>query len=183
MSYVNAMIAIQSNSVETFLDNWRFDTNGDRLRNDFTPFNSGQDNSQTIDVYDNSFCIVSMETQGYWKISNNKQLISIYIADIVEPDWADLEPDPKDVLTVLHYLREVFPGPFQILEVFKRDGVRHGQTLILPTYDNEGNEIDPEEIVGQSTYPAFPQADMLAYMPEGIISQLNKILGWNDRRW
>ena len=201
---INILLAINSNQVEAFLDNWRFDADGNRVANDFAPFNAGNDLSTTIDVYKPAFFSVANSAQGGWREntsgSSNKKLVTVYVADIVEPDWADpSDPDPKDILTVIHYLRETFPGSVQILEAFKRDGTRHGQTLVPATYDDESVELTPESVEGTATYNANPQADSLEYMPDDVtydvdgvetsrtaatqLKEVNKLFGWSDRKW
>ena len=147
---INAQIAIQNNSVESFLDNWRFsydaDDNATRLANDFTPFETSGDRPTTIDVYNSRFCVVPLTAQGLWKKdtgAGGRSLVSLYVADI---------QDAQGKLEVLDYLRTNFAGPFVILDVWNEAGTRFGQTLIHATYDDEGNELTPENITGQPTY-------------------------------
>lgn len=200
---INVLLAIQVNQLESFLDNWKFDVDGNRLVTSFAPFQATPE-SPTIDVYQPQFCLVPKTPQGSWKIddsgANNKQLVSIYIADIVELDWtAPQDPTPAEVLTVLHYLREAFAGALTIMGAWDTNGLQHGQTLIPATYDPEGVEIAPEAITGQPTYPLMPQVDALKYMPDDVgydasgveISrtlastpkQVNLIYGQKDRQF
>ena len=197
---INILTAINNNQVEQFFDNFRFEEGGARLATDFAPFTI-PDTEHTIDVY-GSDCDVHMATQGHWKVNgaDNKTLVSIYISDIVYPDWSDpTDPDPKDVLAVINYMRQAFPGPIQILDAFKKDGLRHGEELIPATYDELGDEVTPETIMGTPTYPPNPSADTLLYMPDVITydtngdvvsttqattrTEVNKLYGWNDRKW
>ena len=177
---INVLININVNQVEQFFDNFRFDEDGNRLATDFAPYQTDPAaRTPAIDVYNIRDCYVHMPAQGLWKDKsqgpNNFQLVTLYVADKVEPDWTDpQDPDPKDILTVVHYLRETFPGAIQVLDTFYTDsGVRHGQTLIPAVLDEEGNEVTPEQIVGQPTYPPNPKNDMLKYMPDDVVYDNN----------
>lgn len=201
---INALVAINSNQVDSFFDNWRFDEEGNRLVTDFAEFNSGGEGSPTIDVYNVSHCVVPSTSQGSWRENTsgaqNKQLVTIYVADFAEPDWSDPnDPDPKTVLTIVNYLRETFSGAIQVLDCFQTNGVRHGQTLIPATYDENGDELTPESIEGNPTYQPNPQADMLLYMPDDVVydeegnevsrtpatelTDVINVLGRADRKW
>lgn len=201
MNKVNALFAININDIDAFYNNWLFSNIGDRLANDFAEFDSGVN---IIDVYKDNFCKVLISARNYWKVNQdgtqNKVLVTLYVADIVEPDWTDpSDPDPKDILTVVHYLRETFPGSIQILDCFKSDGVRHGQTLVPAIYDNTGSLITPEKIIGTPTYPSNPQTDTLLYMPDNVIydidgievsrtiatelTEVNNLVSWVNKRW
>lgn len=142
MSFVNALLAIQVNQVEAFLDNWRFDANGNRLANDFAPYQTNPD-TPAIDVYDEKDCVPPLTTQGAWKVNDSGaqplQLVSMYVADKTELDWTDpQDPDPGTVLTVVHYLRETFPGAVAVLDCFKKNGLRHGQEFV---YTENGTKV------------------------------------------
>ena len=207
---INALLNINVNQVEQFFDNWRFDEDGNRLATDFAPYQTdagdGTPGSGTpaIDVYDDRDFYVNLTAQGHWKDAvqgpNSFQLLNVFVADKTELDWTDpADPDPGTVLTVVHYIRETFPGAIQVLDCFKRDSVRHGQTLIPAVLDEDGNEITPEQITGQPTYPPIPKAEMLEYMPDDVTydqdgnetgrtpatdyKPVNKTLGWTDRRY
>jgi hypothetical protein len=194
---IEVQFDININQVEQFFDNFRFDNDGNRLATDFAPFKSptSPERFPTIDVYDINYFYINLTAQGQWKERtqgpNDFQLVSCYVADIVELDWTDpADPDPGNVLTVIHYMRETFPGAVTILDCFQRNGVRHGQTLIPAELDEEGNVITPEQIIGQPTYPPLPKAQYLEYIPDDEedvpatdYKQVNKTLGWADRRY
>lgn len=203
---INALFAIQLNSVEQFLDNWRIDEEGNRLATDFAPYQTAPD-TPLIDVYSLADCTVPEVSQYLWKDDlsspspvQKKQLVTLQVANKTELDWTDPDdPDPKEIVTVIHYLREVFPGSIQVMDVFKVEGVRHGQTLIPATFDDQGNEITPEEIIGIPTYPPMPKTNALEFMPDDVVydndgnevsrtpatdyKQVNKVLGFADRRY
>lgn len=188
---INALIAINSNQVQNFLDNFRADENG-RIRTDFAAGTPG--NVFFIDPYDTRYLTVIDNNQGLWKENTSGPqpftLVTIYVADLVEPDWTDpQDPDPGPVLTVLHYLREAFPGGLVVLDVFQRNGLRHGQS-----FDTDGTTV-----IGQPTYPSIPKAEMLLYTPDDVTydadgnetsrtpatdyKEVNKLAGWADRRY
>jgi hypothetical protein len=184
---VNCLLSINKNQVEQFLNNWRFDVDGNRLANDFPEWESPS--GFMVDAYSLVQCYVHLPAQGLWKDDDSgpqtKQLVVINVVDVIEPDWTDpQDPDPADKLTVLHYMRETFPGAVTILDCFKTDGVRHGQEAIK---DAEGNVID---ISGQPTYPPIPKVDMLLFMPDddgGVpatdYKEVNTNLGSAQRRY
>lgn len=184
---INVFLSINVNQVEQFFDNWRFDIDGNRLATDFSPYQTNT-NSPSIDVYDPFDFVISELAQYLWKDDvvgiNQFQLVNILVSDKTEPDWSDPnDPDPKIILTVVNYVRETFPGAIQVLDAFKRDGIRHGQTLAE----------DGVTIVGQPTYPPIPKLQFLDYLPDDLdedgnvigpatdYKQVNLVLGWNDR--
>lgn len=210
---VNALLIINANQVDQFLDNWRFDetdpANPVRLANDFAPYQTNP-GTPAIDVYDTRQCEVYETMQGLYKVNSQGaqplQMVPIYFRDYVEPDWTDpQDPDPKDVLTIVHYIREAFPGAVVIADVFTQDGVRHGQTLVPAVLDDDGNVIVPEQVTGTPTYPPLPKLDMLLYMPDDVVhdtdpespgfgneisrtpatdyKQVELLAGWRDRRY
>lgn len=200
---INLLAAINVNQVEIFLDNFRFDADGNRLATDFDPYQTNPD-TPAIDVYDTRDCYVTPEFQGYWKERsvgpNNFQLVNILVADKTEPDWTDpADPFPKTILTVVHYLRESFSGGLKVLDVFKRDGIRHGQTLVPAVLDENGQVVTPEQIIGQPTYPPVGKTEMLDYMPDDVVydddgneisrtpateyKEVHNVLGYSSRRY
>jgi hypothetical protein len=184
MAYVNLLMSINLNQVDAFLNNWRFDEDGNRLATDFAPYQT-EAGTPVIDVYAKDV-IPQLTAQGLWRVNdqgpvqNHTQLVSIKITDKTELDWTDpQDPDPKEILTVAHYLRETFPGGLIILDAFKKDGIRHGQ------------ELQPDDtITGQPTYPPIPKAQFLAYIPDDAdespatdYKEVNNSLGWANRRY
>lgn len=181
--FVNAMIRLNTNQVEQFLNNWRFDEDtGARLANDFAPYQTrpfvdiNDRGTPAIDVYNPDHCMPDFGSVNKWKVKDsgpvNVQgtLITISCREFLEPDWTDpQDPEPKIILTVLHYLRETFAGQFQILDVFKPDGIRHGQTYVAPQFDLDGNPTTPEQILGLPTYPSTTKADMVGHMPDDVV--------------
>ncbi len=185
---INALLSINVNQIERFYDNWRFRPDleeiAQRVRTDFAPY---QTNATTplIDVYNvKDFQII--EDLELWKDRqqgpNNFRLVSCYVADKTELDWTDpQDPDPKEILTIVHYLRETFPGVIKVLDCFKMDGIRHGQTLAE----------DGITVTGQPTYPPVGKNEMLDYMPDDIdppgpatnYKQINLIAGQKTRRY
>jgi hypothetical protein len=190
---INCLLSINKNQVEQFLDNFRFDGDGNRLATDFPEWTSPA--GFEVNVYDIRQCYLHLPAQGQWKDDTSgpqdKQLVVLNVIDFVEPDWTDpQDPDPADKLTVLHYLRETFPGAVTILDCFKQDGFRHGQTLIPAERDENGDIITPEQITGNPTYPPIAKADMLLYMPDNEdetpatdYKEVNTNLGSAQRRY
>ena len=190
---INCLLSVNKNQADQFLDNWRFDSDGNRLASDFPEWESPA--GLVVNVYDIKQCYVHLPAQGLWKDDTSgpqdKQLVVINVLDFVEPDWTDpQDPDPADKLTVLHYMRETFPGALTILDCFKPDGVRHGQTLIPAELDENGQVITPEQITGQPTYPPIPKAEMLLFMPDDDVGvpattykEVNTNLGSAQRRY
>lgn len=169
---INALISINVNQIEQFFDNWRYDADGNRLANDFAPYQTSPD-TPAIDVYDQIHFYINMSAQGHWKLNSSgaqpMQLVNVFVADLTEFDWTDpQDPEPGIVLTVVNYIREAFPGAIQVLDCFQMNGVRHGQVLVPPVLDDNGAIVVPEQITGTPTYPPNPKADMLLYMPDDI---------------
>lgn len=208
MSFVNAIIRLNPNQIDNFLDNWRFDEiTGQRLGNDFAPYKTDSSReTHAIDVYDPGFCMPDFGSRDKWKkllvgpASQHRELLTIACKDLVELDWTDpQDPNPGPAITVLHYLREVFPGQLQIVDVFKSDGIRHGQTYIAPQFDQDGNPLSPEQIIGQPTYPPLDKATMVLHMPDDVTydndgneisrtpatdyKEVHTILGFSPRRY
>lgn len=180
---INVLLAVQLNQVEQFLDNWRIDVTetpqgGLVETRRATDFVAGTPGIKFIDVYDPEYCIVNQSEQGLWKNIDSgappqqKQLVTMMVADITELDWTDpQDPSPGTVLTIVHYIREAFPGAVQVLDCFTADGVRHGQSLV-PELDVDGNVIG-ETIVGQPTYPPLTKTEFLQYVPDDVTYDQN----------
>jgi len=143
---INIQLSINVNQVEQFFDNFRFDVNGNRLATDFAPF-TPPTGSEQLDVYDPEYFEIPLSGQGFWKERtvgpNNFQLVDVLVKDYVVKDWTDpLDPDPGDVLAVIHYMREVFPGALVILDAFDfRTGLRHGQASELTQTGTQQVEV------------------------------------------
>ena len=73
--------------------------------------------------------------------ANDTQVVSCYVNPHMELDYTDpLDPDPKEILTLVHYLRETYPGRLQILGAWDGyTGIPLGQTFVPATY----NELTP----------------------------------------
>lgn len=213
---INLLIAFNSTDVNNFLDNFRFDEtpnpdNPDgppirtRKRTDFIPFQDHTDTPQTWDLYDPRHLWINMQAYGMWKERaqgpNTYAVVSCYIHPHTELDYTDpADPDPGTVLTIAHYLREMYPGRAQILGAWQRDGVQAGQTLVPAVWDytDPFNPvlISQETVIGIPYYPLNP--DYLGWMPDNVeldenmtetsrspaveFKQINKVAGWADRR-
>lgn len=206
---VHALLIVNQNQSEQFLDNWRFDAAGNRLANDFAPYQTNP-GTPAIDVYSTEQVEVYDTMQGLYKVRpgppQDSVLVPFLCRDYTELDWTDpQDPDPGTVLTILQYVREAFPGAVVIADVFTQDGVRHGQTLVPAVLDDDGNVIVPEQVTGTPTYPPLPKLDMLLYMPDDVVydtdpespgfgneisrtpatdyKQVELLAGWRDRRY
>lgn len=207
---INLLIAFNSNDVGDFLDNFRFDMtdpdNPVRLRTDFTPFQDHTDTPQTWDLYNRKHLWINMQTYGMWKEKvqgpNTHVVVSCYINSHTELDYTDpADPDPGTVLTIAHYLRDIYPGRSQILGAWQRDGTMAGQTLVPAVWDYTDPDnpvlVSPETVTGQPYYPLHPQ--YLSWMPDDVTydenrqeisrtaasagKDVNRVAGWADRRW
>ena len=206
MSMVNALIAFTSSQVEGFLDNFRYGppANPDegrtpvRLRTDFSQFQTTGTPSVTLDPYDRLHLRVDEQTVGLWKKQVvggpiTTTLLSIMMTDVTQPD---VDQPTDDKLAMIEYMRVFFDGRFQVLGVWKQDGVMHGQVLVPATYDMDGVELTPESVTGTPTYPLFPgylnwMPDVVTYDTDGHetsrtgateFAQVNQMLGWEPRR-
>ena len=190
MINTNALIAFNSNQVENFLDNFRSHVTGqdaggediyERIRTDFAPFVDSAGNE--LDPYNRRDLIVLQTNQGGWKPNNELApvftiIVTMYIRDVLNDDGK---------LSMIEYLRTFFDGRYQVLGCWQRNGIIHGQTLIPATYDKNGDEVTPEEIIGNRTYPLHPQylkwmPDDLGGIPATTFKQVNKLQGHPDRR-
>lgn len=206
----NALIAFNTIDVNNFLDNFRFDMtdpdNPIRLRTDFTPFQDHTAEPQTWDLYNSKHLWINMQAYGMWKDyttgPNTTVVVSCYVNEHTELDYTDpQDPDPGTVLTIVHYLRDLYPGRSQILGVWNRDGTMAGQTLVPAEWDYTDPDnpilITPETVIGTPYYPRHPQ--YLNWMPDDVEydanhqetsrtaatvgKEINKVAGWADRRW
>lgn len=105
-----------------------------------------------------------------WKVvtvgAKNKELVSVTLRSV---DYID-EAKAK------------FAGEVDVIGVWLPDGTQLGQTLIPATYDNEGNEVTPESVIGTATYPV-DKPFLLQFMPHGSLEDVNLLSGWKNRRW
>jgi hypothetical protein len=102
---INALVAFNENKVSDFLDNFRFDEDGNRVRTDFPPY-AARD------------LLVKQDCQGGW-LPGNTVIVSMYVSDIA----------------TVEYLRSNFAGLYQVLGAWNWDGVMHGQTTVGATED------------------------------------------------
>ena len=194
---INVLFAINNNQLDDFLDNWKTNAEGTRLNTSFSVYQT-----PTYELNPYLLTQAPQSAQGQWKVNgaDNKTLVTLYVADVAEPDWTD--PDdlkPKDILSVVKILMDTFQGSLVILGAFKPDGLQHGLTLVQATYDTEGTELTPEEITGTATYQVRQRDNAIAYMPDVVthdqdgyetsrtdateLTDVNLVAGWASRVW
>ena len=147
---INVLFAINNNQLDDFLNNWRYDDEGQRLNTSFQ-----------LDTYQNTLAPVGV--QGKWKVNaaDNKTLVSIYVQDIVVPDWTGpSDPNPRNILKYAKVLMDTFQGSLVILSAFQVNGLQHG--LYTKTLD------DITTIEGTVTYKTRARDNPLAYMPDVV---------------
>lgn len=155
---INVLIAFNSTQIDAFLDNFRFDANGDRLRTDFAPFDA---DGVTLDPYNPAHLNVNLQSDGMWKAyeapgPNTTILESMLVADVViqVPDDQTQVLEPK--LAMVEYLRSQFDARFQVMGSWRFDGemgqdeeeklyyaLNPNYLKWMPddvTYDQDGNE-------------------------------------------
>ena len=177
---INVLFAINNNQLDSFMNNWTHDDTGQRLNTSFDP-----------DVYKNTLAPIGC--QGGWKTNgaDNKTLVSIYVQDVVVPDWTDPnDPSPKDILKYVKILMDVFQGSLVVLGAFQVNGLQHG-LLRTPATD---------DISGTITYKVRSQDNAILYMPDLVtydidtgdettrvtameLTDVNLVAGWSNRRW
>lgn len=171
---INALIAFNSTQIDGFMDNFRFDANGDRLATDF-------DNYGELSPYNPANLSVNLQAEGMWKPRSEAGPATTILATMLVSD----ELNGEGKATMIEYLRSFFDGRFQVLGVWQQNGLPLGQS-----FDEEG------VVVGNKTYPLHPQ--YLKWMPDDVVrdvdgnelsrtdatafKQVNLYAGWKNRQ-
>lgn len=190
MSKINVILALELAVAQKLRQNFintNPDPEGDPIwqRNDLT--NAQREKLRS--VYGDKFKRVTVATVEYVILNFYFPLITV----------GSRQDPPTNDLT-LHWLEQLkilLPGQEFVLGAWDHTGAQYGMTLIPAVLDDEGNEVTPEQMVGDPVYPVH--ARLLDIMPDDVtydengnetnrtvateFKQTHKILGWADRRW
>jgi hypothetical protein len=124
----NVLVAFNKNQVNDLLDNFRFDSNDNRVREDYAPF-------YDLDPYNGYDLLVLEDMQGGWKEESNTVLVTLYVTDFA----------------MVEYLKSHFDGKFKVLGAWEEDGTLSDAYKLHPqilkwmpdvvVVDFEGNEL------------------------------------------
>lgn len=145
---------------------------------------------------------------GHWKGPNiqgtDYVILSMYLPNIPVNDGSDGEPEDLRLLW-LEKFKELLPGQEFTLGAWDRTGAQYGTSIVPAVWDytdpQNPVEVTPETIEGTPVYPIhsriasnpeliFPDAvtydangNETSRTPATGPSEVNKLLGWEDRRW
>lgn len=181
MSYVNVLFALKDSHYQLLLDNFRVDQFGNRIRTDLTK-------TQARKLRHNYTGAWPSPTIG----ANVYHVLSFTFPEELE-DSNDITAGHKWI----EFLLTKWPNVWIVVGCWNRNGTQWGTTLVTAVYDDQGNEITPETVIGTPVYPVHPQhmrimPDDVTYdengnevsrTPASAPKDVNLICGWSPRRW
>lgn len=159
MSQVNVLLAMKDSHYQMLLDNFRFNPDGSRVREDLTISQARK---------------LRYHVVGHWRtplIAGNIYHVLSWTIPLIY----QVQNDPSSGLKWVEFLKDKWPNVFIVLGAWLRDGLQLG------TVYDEGI------ITGTPIYPVHSQIlkvmPDVAGLPATEPSDVNLIFGWSPRIW